>query len=155
MIRRNSTDSRRSPGAKPLLLAVGGLAAIGFAVGASAPLLAEPVVQEINTTVRGPIHEWRILADGTVLLKMDVRGSQDEITGPRWLRTPPDRSDKTSFENLVIESVLLCPHRADKDGPRFYARVEAERGQLGKTAENAMVIRSLGRRRVTTSPDGE
>ena len=118
-------------------------------------LFASTTVQEVTTTVRGPIHEWRILADGTVLLRMNVTEAKEGLKGTRWLRTLPDRTDKPSFESLVMESIILCPHGGEHGHPPFYAQVRAERGQLGESAERPMMIQALGRVRVDHESDAE
>ena len=129
-------------------LALAAVASFGLVAASSDSLFASTTVQEVTTTVRGPIHEWRILADGTVLLRMNVTEAKEGLKGTRWLRTLPDRTDKPSFESLVMESIILCPHGGEHGHPPFYAQVRAERGQLGESAERPMMIQALGRVRV-------
>jgi hypothetical protein len=78
---------------KPLILAASLVAALAFK-----PLT--PAQQEKTISYTGRVTEWRIDADGSVRVKLEM-GSE-----ARWFHTPPTQTTTTEFELEVLSAVL-------------------------------------------------
>jgi hypothetical protein len=125
---------------RKLLLLAPAVATVVLASLASSSVAHTPTVIER----KGAITAWSIAANGRVYLRLaDLQ--QGGTTDSTWFVTPPNRTETTNLEEVVLEAVLSV--RATPDRPNLTDRVpiltvrgDVSNQETGKSIEQAIPL---------------
>lgn len=117
-----------------------------------------PPAQEKLVRATGVVTAWRVEGDGSIFIRIQPtqievipEGEREEAEdlgedepSPVWFKTPPEQTETTHFEELLLDVVLASLDEKVAVRPRLTFFGGHAPGKRGKTMEEAFAIKAVG-----------